>query len=110
MRIGIREQLAAIVLLAVLVSLAIVSIPTWIYVNGFVGDVKSQALALTASLKAAQIASVLDQLQVISNAITARGLVQDTLRRYYTNNVTASDWVSAVSLSRLSFFFFLVHN
>ena len=97
MRIGIREQLAAVVLLAVLISLSIVSIPTWLFVNNFVGDVKTQALALTASLKAAQIASVLDQLLVISNSITTRGLIQDSLRRYYTGNANQSDWDAAVS-------------
>jgi hypothetical protein len=97
MRIGIREQLAAVVLLAVLISLGIVSIPTWLFVNNFVGDVKIQALALTASLKAAQIASVLDQLRVISNSITTRGLIQDSLRQYYTGNVNRTDWAAAVS-------------
>lgn len=98
MRIGIREQLAAVVLLAVLISLGIVSIPTWLFVNNFVGDVKTQALALTASLKAAQIASVLDQLRVISNSITTRGLIQDSLRQYYTGNVNTTNWAAAVSI------------
>lgn len=95
MRIGIREQLAAVVLLTVLISLAIVSIPTWIYVNGFVGDVKSQALALTASLKAAQIASVLNQLQAISNSITTRVLLQDALKHLYAGKETNTSWAGA---------------
>jgi len=58
MRIAIREQLATLVILTVFVSLAIVSIPTWIFVKGFfVHAVKSDGLALTASLKAARISS-----------------------------------------------------
>ena len=100
MRIGIREQLAAVVLLAVLISLGIVSIPTWLFVNSFVGDVKSQALALTASLKAAQIASVLDQLRVISNSITTRGHLQAALLSYYSDGGNDTNWDAAVSAQR----------
>jgi osomolarity two-component system sensor histidine kinase SLN1 len=96
MRIGIREQLAAIVLLAVLISLAIVSIPTWIAVNNFIGDVKSQALALTASLKAAQVASVLSQLQVIANSMTNRLLLQDAIIVANAANGTEPGWSDAV--------------
>lgn len=79
MRIPIREQLAALVLLAVLVALAIVSIPTWLYVHNFVVDVRTQGLTLTASLKAAQIASDLDLLQSICGSITTRLFIQQSL-------------------------------
>lgn len=96
MRIGIREQLAAIVLLAVLISLAIVSIPTWIAVNNFLGDVKAQALALTASLKAAQVASVLSQLQVIANSMTNRIVLQDVINAANAGNATVPRWADAV--------------
>lgn len=96
MRIGIREQLAVVVLLAVLITLAIVSIPVWFVVNGFIGDVKAQALALTASLKAAQVASVLNQLQVISNSMTTRISLQNVLNAAYNGSDTAAQWADAV--------------
>lgn len=97
MRVGIREQLAAIVLLGVLVTLAIVTIPVWFAVNGFVADVKAQALALTASLKAAQVASVLDQLQVISNSMCTRLVLQQALNEANAGNKTSAHWPDAVS-------------
>jgi osomolarity two-component system sensor histidine kinase SLN1 len=97
MRVGIREQLAAIVLLGVLVTLCIVTIPVWISVNGFIADVKSQALALTASLKAAQVASVLDQLQVISNSMCTRLILQQALNDANGGNKTSAHWPDAVS-------------
>lgn len=97
MRVSIREQLAAVVLLAVLTGLAIISIPVWIAVNNFVGDVKGEALALTASLKAGQIASVLDQLQVISNSITTRLLLQNALQHITTGNATSAELADGVS-------------
>lgn len=94
LRIPIREQLAALVLIAVLVSLAIVSIPTWLYVHSFVIDVKTQGLALTASLKASQIASDLDLLQSISAAITTRLLIQQSL---VGGNISQDSQASTVS-------------
>ena len=79
LRIPIREQLAALVLIAVLAALAIVSIPTWLFVHSFVIDVKTQGLALTASLKAAQIASDLDLLESICGSISTRLFIQQSL-------------------------------
>lgn len=79
LRVPIREQLAALVLLAVLASLAVVSVPTWLFVHGFVIDVKTQGLALTASLKAAQIAADIELLESICGAITTRIFIQQSL-------------------------------
>jgi osomolarity two-component system sensor histidine kinase SLN1 len=83
MRIAIREQLIALVILTVLISLAIVSIPTWIYVNGFVIDVESEGLALTASLKAARIASEIDLVQTTCQTISTRLLLQKAFSDFY---------------------------
>lgn len=95
MRIAIREQLAALVLLAVLISLAIVSIPTWIYVNRFVADIEREGLQLTASLKASRISAELDLVETIAMTISSRILVQTALTNYYKDG--DSDWSDARS-------------
>jgi osomolarity two-component system, sensor histidine kinase SLN1 len=95
MRIAIREQLAALVLLAVLVSLAIVSIPTWIYVNKFVIDVGSRELALTASLKASRISSELELVQTSCLTISSRLLIQTAIFSFYAGNTEPGNWETA---------------
>lgn len=57
MRVSIREQLALLILTASLISLAVVSIATWVSNHNFVLSIRSSRLAITASLKAAQLAS-----------------------------------------------------
>ncbi|KAI0134435.1 hypothetical protein BJ170DRAFT_200097 [Xylariales sp. AK1849] len=95
MRVAIREQLAALVLFAVLVSLAILSIPTWIYVNKFVIGVENNALALAASLKAASISSEIELLQTTTKTISTRLLIQASLKSFYAGNTSDSNWVNA---------------
>ncbi|KAK0638894.1 hypothetical protein B0T16DRAFT_339190 [Cercophora newfieldiana] len=98
MRVAIREQLAALVILAVLVSLAIVSIPTWVYVNGFVIGVESGGLALTASLKAARISSEIELVQTTCLTISTRLLLQNGFQDFYnlnTNETAPEAWVNA---------------
>ncbi|KAK3941256.1 putative signal transduction histidine-protein kinase [Diplogelasinospora grovesii] len=96
MRVAIREQLAALVIFTVLVALAIVSIPTWIYVNNFVIGVESDGLALTASLKAARISSEIDLVQTTCQTISTRLLLQDAFTNFYNGNSTLADpWQDA---------------
>ncbi|KAM7200130.1 putative signal transduction histidine-protein kinase [Rhypophila sp. PSN 637] len=86
MRIAIREQLAALVIFAVLLALAVVSIPVWIYVNNFVVQVEKGGLALTASLKAARISSEIELVQTTCFTLASRVLVQNALTSFYNNN------------------------
>ncbi|KAI1778677.1 putative histidine kinase SlnCl1 [Hypoxylon cercidicola] len=95
MRVAIREQLAALVLLAVLVALAILSIPTWVYVNRFVVGIETSGLSLTASLKAAQVSSEIELIQTTCNHIATRLLLQNALLSFYHGNVTDSIWNQA---------------
>ncbi|CAK7198214.1 Histidine kinase osmosensor [Sporothrix eucalyptigena] len=95
MRVAIREQLAALVIIAVMVALAIVSIPTWIFVNHFVGDVESDGLALTASLKAARISSEIDLVQTTCENVASRILIQQAFNSFYAGNHSASNWALA---------------
>lgn len=91
MRIGIREQLTAIVILAVFVALATISIPTWVYVHNFVLGVESDGLALTASLKASTIISEINMIQTICKTIASRVLIQQALVDFYNDNATEPD-------------------
>ncbi|KAI6782079.1 Two-component system protein B-like protein [Emericellopsis cladophorae] len=86
MRIAIREQLALLVLLAVLAALAVVSIPTWIYVNGHIATNLKDGLTLTASLKAARITSQIELIRTACYTIASRLLLQEALQRYYQEN------------------------
>ncbi|KAK4151419.1 hypothetical protein C8A00DRAFT_35947 [Chaetomidium leptoderma] len=87
MRIAIREQLAAVVVLAVGVALAVVSIPTWIFVNNFVVGVESGGLALTASLKAARVSSEINLIQAACQTIATRLLLQNAFTKFYNSSV-----------------------
>ncbi|UNI16976.1 Histidine kinase [Purpureocillium takamizusanense] len=108
LRVAIREQLAALVILAVLVALAIVSIPTWVYVHNFVVDVESSGLSLTASLKASRVASELDLLYTLCQTVATRVLLQQAFIDFYNGNATEPfanarvDLHSAMSTSRLT--------
>lgn len=85
-RIGIRGQLIALVSIIVLVALAILSVPVWVYVNNFTTGVQLQSLSLTASLKAARIASEIDLLQTLCETISTRLLLQESLQNFYAHN------------------------
>ncbi|RYO99228.1 hypothetical protein DL764_006887 [Monosporascus ibericus] len=95
MRIRIREQLAALVLIAVLLALAVISIPVWMYVNGFVVGVKTGGLSLTASLKAAQVSSELEIVQTACRSISTRLLLQEAFKTFYEGNETRANWEKA---------------
>ncbi|KAG9234879.1 histidine kinase-group VI protein [Amylocarpus encephaloides] len=95
MRIGIREQFAAVVLFTALVPLMVLSIATWINNHDFVTGLTSQQLALTANLKASQISSDLLLIQSTCNSITTRVLIQNALRNYYRGNTSESNWTLA---------------
>ncbi|KAI8944810.1 osmosensing histidine protein kinase SLN1 [Xylaria longipes] len=96
MRIAIREQLAALVLLAVLIALTIVAVPTWIYVHRFVVNIESSGLSLTASLKAAQVASEIELIQSTCQNIATRLLVQASFLDFYHGNYSVENWAFAI--------------
>lgn len=108
MRVSIREQLAAIVIFAILVALAIVSIPAWIYVHNFVTGVEADGLTLTASLKAARIESELNMFGTTIQTIATRILLQQAFVNFYNGNATdpfapaRSDLESAMSTQLLT--------
>ncbi|OCL01997.1 hypothetical protein AOQ84DRAFT_305546 [Glonium stellatum] len=97
MRIPIREQLGCLVLLASLMGLAVIAIATWITNHNFVLNIRATRLSLTASLKAAQLASNLLLMQSSVKSTATRVLIQSALQRYNYGNNTDSNWVRAQS-------------
>ncbi|THW29015.1 putative histidine kinase HHK5p [Aureobasidium pullulans] len=96
MRIPIREQLAGLILLAAAIGLAVISIATWYTSHNFILEIRTTRLSLTASLKAAQIASNLALIQNSVQLVSSRIVMQNALRRYnLQNNNTAANWASA---------------
>ncbi|GKT52573.1 type 1 phosphatases regulator YPI1 [Colletotrichum spaethianum] len=94
-RVAIREQLAFLVVFAVLVGLMILSVPVWVYVNQFVAQVEGRELALTASLKASRISAELELVQTSIITISSRILIQNSLFTFYDGNDTDENWVQA---------------
>ncbi|KAF2424944.1 hypothetical protein EJ08DRAFT_409013 [Tothia fuscella] len=93
MRIGIRVQLALLVLLSSLIGLAVVTLATWFTNHNFVLEIRSQRLALTASLKAGQIGAGLALVESSVTSIATRVLIQSALQRYNDlGNNTAANW------------------
>ncbi|KAJ6103996.1 hypothetical protein N7523_010316 [Penicillium sp. IBT 18751x] len=97
MRVPIAVQLGLLVLLTTLVGIVVLAVATWTTTYDFVVDVKAESLELVATIKASQIASNLDLLEVTSKTISTRLLVQAALRRYYEGNTSASNWASSIT-------------
>jgi osomolarity two-component system, sensor histidine kinase SLN1 len=57
---------------------------------------RSAGLSLTASLKAAQLASDLELLQSTCGTIATRLLIQQSLRSFYQGNYSDSNWANAI--------------
>ncbi|OAQ98274.1 hypothetical protein LLEC1_03915 [Akanthomyces lecanii] len=108
MRVAIREQLAALVIVAVMVCLVVVSVPTWNFVNNFVVGVETSSLALTASLKATRISSEIDLLLIICQSVASRILLQQAFVDFYNGNASnpfdsaRKDIAGAMSNSQVS--------
>jgi osomolarity two-component system sensor histidine kinase SLN1 len=96
MRFPIRFQLSTLLLLSSLIGISVVSLATWVQVHDFVLSVRASRLALTASLKSAQLSSNLNLMQSAASVVTTRILVQRALMRYnYYGNNSAENWNSA---------------
>ncbi|KAK7178595.1 osomolarity two-component sensor histidine kinase sln1 [Paraphaeosphaeria sporulosa] len=96
MRISIREQLGCLILLSSLIGLAAIAVATWITNHNFVLGVRSNALRLRATLKAAQVASNLLAMETTVRQTASRLAIQSALQRYndYGNN-SANNWSCA---------------
>jgi osomolarity two-component system sensor histidine kinase SLN1 len=95
LRIGIREQLAAVVLVTALVPLAVLAIATWVNTQAWVSKVTSSSLSLTASLKAAQVSTDLLLIQSTCATLVSRAILQDSIISFYADNGATPNWTEA---------------
>ncbi|KAI7474394.1 putative histidine kinase HHK5p [Hortaea werneckii] len=96
MRLSIRSQLGLLILTSALIGMAVLAVATWISNHNFVLDIRSSRLSLTASLKAAQLASSLNLMQTSANFVANRIVLQSALGRYdREGNNSEANWVKA---------------
>lgn len=92
MRIPLKAQLTVLVLFTTLLALAIVAIATWVTQRSFTLDVRASRLCLTASLKAAQVASQLEILGSSVSSFATRVHLQSALVDYNSGVNATDDW------------------
>lgn len=95
MRVGIREQLALLVTSASLIPLLVIAIATWVNNYNFVVGIQSSSLALTASLKAAEVAADLLLIHSTCATVATRVIIQNTLSQFYKTNGAQTNFTSA---------------
>ena len=91
-----REQLGLLVLFCSLMSLMVLALAVWFQNYNFITDIRLSGLALTASLKAAQITSSLLLYNSQARLISTRLLIQSALSRYNAGNDTNQNWDRSV--------------
>ncbi|KAI9651921.1 MAG: Histidine kinase [Alyxoria varia] len=92
MRIPIGVQLGLLVTFFSLLALGVSSLAVWFTNRGFVLKFRSQRLSLTASLKAAQLASDLQLMQSKVQGLTSRIRFQQALERYNSGERNPDIW------------------
>ncbi|KAG2419133.1 hypothetical protein HFD88_002237 [Aspergillus terreus] len=97
MRIPIALQFGLLVLVTAVLGLVVLSIATWMTTYDFIIDIESRGLELAATVKASQIASSLELLEVNCKTISTRLLIQAALQRYYQGNTSTTNWDRAIT-------------
>ncbi|KAJ4375508.1 Histidine kinase osmosensor [Didymella sp. IMI 355093] len=75
-----------------MIGLAVIAVATWVTNHNFVLNIRSTRLNLTASLKAAQVASNLNLMQIVVGQASNRLSPQAALERYYQGDRTSKNW------------------
>ncbi|KAJ8106103.1 hypothetical protein OPT61_g9762 [Boeremia exigua] len=75
-----------------MIGLAVVAVATWITNHNFVLGIRSSRLNLMASLKAAQVSSNLNLMQIVVVQASNRLAPQSALQRYYGGNFSTENW------------------
>ncbi|KAI9720304.1 MAG: Histidine kinase [Chrysothrix sp. TS-e1954] len=92
MRIPIRVQLAFLIIFGCGVALAVIAIATWITNYNFVLQIRSSRLALSVTLRSAQLSSNLALLQSYATSLTSRVRLQAALKAYNANDDDPATW------------------
>ncbi|KAK9464479.1 hypothetical protein V1512DRAFT_268194 [Lipomyces arxii] len=101
-RIAIRQQLAALVCICVLLSLGVLAIVLAVVTQNYVLGLRAERLELVAKLKAAQIREAITFYRSQALSISTRDTIQRALGRYNVGNHTAQNWESSTSSFQVS--------
>lgn len=94
-RIGIRQQLTALVIVVALVSLMVLAIITGIYFSTNYKNLRSDRLKVVAQLKAAQVSQNLNFLYYQAYWLATKDVIQNSLVSYRAGNTSEANWASA---------------
>lgn len=95
-RIALREQLALLLAFTSLLALTVLAVATWVQSDNYITESRSSALALTASLKSAEIAHILQLYTNSAVSVGTRIFVQEALQGYNSGN-TSEDLIKEIS-------------
>jgi osomolarity two-component system, sensor histidine kinase SLN1 len=88
MRIPLREQLALLLAVTSLLALTVLAVATWVQSDDYIVNSRSSALALTANLKAAEIAHTLQLYSDSVQSVGTRILLQTSLQSFNEGNTS----------------------
>lgn len=94
-KIGIRQQLIALVLFVAACSLAILGTITGVYFSENYKQLRSDKLVVIAQLKSSQVTQSLNSLYYQAFYLTARDTLQNSLSAYRAGNKTDENWYNA---------------
>ncbi|KAK7203536.1 hypothetical protein BZA70DRAFT_67131 [Myxozyma melibiosi] len=94
-RIGIRQQLAGLVCICVLLSLGVLAIVLAVVTQNYVLGLRGERLELVAQVKASQVSQVVDVYYTETYAISTRSTIQEAFRNYRAGNTSLSVWAAA---------------
>lgn len=94
-RIGIRQQLIALVLMVALFSLMVLAIITGVYFSQNYKNIRADRLEVIAQMKASQVQQSLNGLYYQAYWLTTREQLQTSLVSYRAGNTSDSNWSAA---------------
>lgn len=86
MRISIRTQLGTLFILSSLISVTVVSVALFVTLQNLVLILRAQRLALTASLKATQVGTSLENMDNTVQTLSTRPWLREALQGYNAGN------------------------
>ncbi|KAK9243516.1 hypothetical protein V1506DRAFT_516186 [Lipomyces tetrasporus] len=101
-RIGIRQQLTALVCICVLLSLGVLAMVLAVVTQNYVLSLRAERLELVAQLKSSQIVQAIVFYISSASSITTRSTIQSALGRYNAGNHSESNWAVALSSFQIS--------
>ncbi|KAK9239260.1 hypothetical protein V1525DRAFT_398993 [Lipomyces kononenkoae] len=101
-RIAIRQQLAGLVCVCVLLSLGVLAMVLSVVTQNMVLGLRAERLQLVAQLKSAQVSQAVGFFIVDALSLSALSTIQSSFNRYNDGNTSAANWNMAVASFQVS--------